>query len=395
MSGIDPMLPAPDDRFETVNDGLSASPPPAYPPLPAMPARSVTRPFPLHPNFWWAILWCIGMLLFTQVPGGILSVILIFVAMFLFPQAVRMDDLKNMGSMMQNPITLICFGVGIVAAHALMIVFSLLLLRIIAGRDWPRQVALRRPSWIHVGLVVAAWPAFSFLANGILYFITQYLGVKSFLFGKDNPAEGLEQGFTGPALLPAIFVIAVMPAFSEELWCRAFLGRGLVGRHGVVFGVLGTSFLFGLIHIDPAQGLMAMMMGILLHYAYLTTRSLLIPMLMHFLNNALAIIAPNIPGLAGLDKNPGAPALALYTGAAVLLAAVCWALYQSRARLVSDGSGPAWQPRYPGVFCPPPGSGTRIETPGLSGVSLALVVAGLAAFATGFVMTMQAIERMG
>ncbi len=175
MSSIDP-VPEPDDHIQAHSDALSSSPPPlvppegpgmssAYPPSPA--AERVARPFPLHPNFWWAILWCIGLLLFTQIPGGIVALVLIFASMILFPGKIRQEDIRNTASMLQNPVSLACFGVGIFVAHALIIDLSLLVLRIIAGRDWMRQVALRRPSWTHVGLIILVWPAFSFLANGV------------------------------------------------------------------------------------------------------------------------------------------------------------------------------------------------------------------------------------
>jgi membrane protease YdiL (CAAX protease family) len=400
MSGIDP-VPQPDDHIVASSDALSSAPPPLVPSgEPALPsgqaalpeaAAWINRPFPLHPNFGWAILWCIGLLLFTQVPGGVVAVVMIFVSMFLFPQSIRQEDLRDTASILRNPIGLASFGVGIAVAHLLIIGLSLLVLRIIAGRDWSRQVALRRASWSHVGLIILVWPAFSFLANGVGYVIQHYLHVPSFFFQKGGGGDTLEQVLTGWALPPAVLLIAVMPAIGEELWCRAFLGRGLVGKHGFVLGVLCTSFLFGAIHVDPAQGLVAIVMGIGLHYFYLTTRSLLIPMLMHFLNNALAVILPSFPIVArlGQDQNQGERSLALYTGGAVLLFAVCWALYQSRPRLISEDAASAWCPPYPGVALPPPGSGTRLEATPLSQVSLALVAAGLAAFCVGLAMTMQ------
>jgi hypothetical protein len=51
-----------------------------------------------------------------------------------------------------------------------------------------------------------------------------------------------------------------------------------------------------------------------------------------------------------------------------------------------------WQPPYPGVALPPPGSGTHLETPPLSRMSVTLLVAGLAAFVAGLVMTLQRIN---
>src|SRR5262249_5460877 len=89
----------------------------------------------------------------------------------------------------------------------------------------------------------------------------------------------------------AMLIIAVTPAFSEEFWCRAFLGRGLVGRHGLFMGIAWTSLFFGAIHVFPQQAAMAVIMGAVLHSAYVASRSLLIPMLMHYLNNSLSVFS--------------------------------------------------------------------------------------------------------
>src|SRR5262249_17275725 len=110
--------------------------------------------------------------------------------------------------------------------------------------------------------------------------------------------EELEKMFSGWPLPLAVLLIGAMPGLSEELWCRAYLGRGLGGQRGYVLGVLQTSLLFGLIHGDPCQGTMALLMGVMLHYVYLMTRSLLAPMLLHFLNNSLAVTLSRLPELA-------------------------------------------------------------------------------------------------
>jgi hypothetical protein len=172
----------------------------------------------------------------------------------------------------------------------------------------------------------------------------------------------------------AVLVIGVGPGIGEELWCRGFLGRGLVGTHGVLLGVLASSFFFGLIHLDPCQGTMAMLMGLWLHFVYLTTRSLWLPMLLHFLNNSFAVVAPRIPQLETFDAKPSDIPLFVYLAGALLLAAVAYGLYRSRARLEAEGAEPilSWRPAYPGVEYPPSDSGRHVIHPPISLPAFAL-----------------------
>jgi len=185
----------------------------------------------------------------------------------------------------------------------------------------------------------------------------------------------LVSGFQQAPWWAAVLVVAGCPMFSEEFWCRAFLGRGLVGRHGYVMGIIWTSLFFGAIHGIPQQAAMAAVLGLVLHSAYLASRSLLIPMLMHFLNNSLAVTAgkvlsaPFTEKLNAVETQPELIPVVWFVAAGLLAAAVLWAFYSSRGRLVrTDGSGESpWQPPFAGVAHPPPGSGTEVvySWPGL------------------------------
>src|SRR5205085_9678359 len=87
-----------------------------------------------------------------------------------------------------------------------------------------------------------------------------------------------------------VLVMAVLPALGEELIFRGLIGRGLLARWGVVAGVLWTSVLFGLVHLNPAQAIAVIPIGVILHFVYLTTGSFWAPVLLHFLNNAFAAV---------------------------------------------------------------------------------------------------------
>jgi membrane protease YdiL (CAAX protease family) len=419
---------------------------------------SVAWKMPLHPNFWWSLLWCVAMLLMTQVLGGIVAIVVVAVAM-VFTSQGGAPPLGDPSQLMDLPIFQVAIGLGLGIAHVLMIFFSLVILRIVAGRDWHREVAVRRPSLAHVGLVLIGVPAFIILANGSYFVVQEVLEFPSFtdlagtvaflgaivaslvvmgfftlfvslVWGFDwatqvekaiprfgaiflavlgvglfvgltsglyklfvnvtvfigvprfgnSDMTGMMQAINSWPLAIAVFLIAVMPGFSEELWCRAYLGRGLVGKHGYFWGVLLTSFLFGLIHIDPRQGTMAMVLGVVLHYVYLMTRSLWVPILLHFVNNALAVILSRIPTVSTIENSPGDLPVGVFISAAFLLLAVCWALYESRARLVMPEGVPHWKPEYPGVACPPAGDPTIVATPLPSLVSVLSVVVALGGF---------------
>jgi membrane protease YdiL (CAAX protease family) len=171
----------------------------------------------------------------------------------------------------------------------------------------------------------------------------------------------------------------LLPGIAEEVWCRGFLGRGLVGRYGYVGGVLLTSFFFGVMHIDPPHATAAFFMGICLHGAYLASRSLWIPMLLHFLNNSVSALCATAWKGTALGRAIDEPPTVLYPAALLLGLAVSFAFYRGRDRLVTPPGVEQWRPAFPGVEGPPPDSGTRLQSgwPGsasLAGVAIALVL---------------------
>jgi Type II CAAX prenyl endopeptidase Rce1-like len=136
-------------------------------------------------------------------------------------------------------------------------------------------------------------------------------------------------------------VIAVAPAVAEELIFRGLIGRGLIGRWGVVWGVLTTSVLFGAMHVNPAQGVAVIPLGMAMHFAYLTTRSFWAPMLLHLLNNAFAAVmlkyGDEFQIARALDNTAGAP-LPLLAVSAAMLVPIGLMLWQTRVRLtLADG----------------------------------------------------------
>ncbi len=85
-----------------------------------------------------------------------------------------------------------------------------------------------------------------------------------------------------------LIIMAVFPAVLEELVFRYGVLRALRPQ-GDGFAVVVSSVLFGLMHGNIRQIPFALMVGLALGYLYIATNRLWIPMLVHFINNALSV----------------------------------------------------------------------------------------------------------
>jgi hypothetical protein len=105
-----------------------------------------------------------------------------------------------------------------------------------------------------------------------------------------------------------------------------------------------------------------MFLGVFLHLSYLASRSLVVPMMLHVLNNSISISAPHICALGFLNTPATEIPWYCYAAAALSLATVAWAFFVTRCRLIPDVETNqfAWRPAFPGVESPPLWSATRV-----------------------------------
>ena len=86
----------------------------------------------------------------------------------------------------------------------------------------------------------------------------------------------------------ALFIMAVMPAFGEEILLRGFTFHGTSTR-SVWFGILISSALFSLMHANPVQTVHQFGLGVVLAIVVASTGSLWGAVIIHFLNNFIAL----------------------------------------------------------------------------------------------------------
>lgn len=100
----------------------------------------------------------------------------------------------------------------------------------------------------------------------------------------------LEGGF---GLAFNIAMLAVVPAFCEELLFRGYVQRQFERGTGAAVGVLCSGIIFGLYHLRLSQVLPLSALGIYLAYLAWRTGSLWPAVLVHFANNAFSVVAAN------------------------------------------------------------------------------------------------------
>ena len=83
--------------------------------------------------------------------------------------------------------------------------------------------------------------------------------------------------------------VAITPALFEEVFFRGFLQRRAERSMGIVGGILLSGILFGLFHLRLTQALPLAILGCYMAYVAWRTGSLMIPVVVHFLNNGLTL----------------------------------------------------------------------------------------------------------
>lgn len=94
---------------------------------------------------------------------------------------------------------------------------------------------------------------------------------------------------SGSDLALTLVFVALIPAIAEEYLFRGNIARGLA-KNGYFFAVFVSSALFALMHGNPLQLVHQFIIGVACAVLYFSTRSLIPSILLHFLNNAIALV---------------------------------------------------------------------------------------------------------
>lgn len=195
----------------------------------------------------------------------------------------------------------------------------------------PGETPPWRMAWIFLPLLVLS------IGLGWLWDLFLYQVMPNYLEGKYAMIN--ETPFMDPntsvlnTAITFLGAVIVAPLVEEILFRGVILERG--SRHwGLGAAVLISSFLFGMLHFDP---LGSTLFGVLMCLVYLQSSSLLVPILVHALNN-LAVMGMTVfwPASLSFFDTPEQLYSQAWFGVASLAAGGAWAgwfLWQRRGQL--------------------------------------------------------------
>lgn len=151
---------------------------------------------------------------------------------------------------------------------------------------WLRHRA-KRGSGIHLGLGRMNFPI---ILWGVVLMVAADIVIEPLL--ELFPPEAYNSvkatvGLGGWAILSTVVAAPIL----EEILFRGLIFESCSERFGRGVALLISALLFGLVHVVPVQMISAFVMGLILGYVYLRTRSLASVIVLHAINNAIAYVS--------------------------------------------------------------------------------------------------------
>ncbi len=286
---------------------------------------------PLTQLLFVALLVVIGFFVFFAI--GLVSSIILF--------PINFSDLLN-GLDFEDPgMVPVLKNLQIWQSIGIFVIPSLIVAWLASQKPWEflglaGQTLLRPSLWVILILIVSM-PAMNQLIiwNESMSMPGFLSGVEEWMKEREEIAAGLTNSFLLPGnfagFLVNILMIAIIPAFGEELFFRGILQK-LFGRwfNSTHMAIILTSILFSALHFQFYGFLPRLVLGLIFGYLYLWSGNLWYPIIAHLFNNLLPVTAFYFYGEEAVEKSleqigTGQMSWILILGSLILAA---FALYQ-------------------------------------------------------------------
>lgn len=180
-----------------------------------------------------------------------------------------------------------------------------------------RAIRVKFPKWKELGMFTLGMIILTPLLQSYMYLQTYLIdwaannssimeSVKSVLDEFDKMLESSYADLLQPSnILEGVLifvVVAIVPSLCEEVFFRGYVQRCFEIKYKTFYGALITAVFFGLYHFNPYGLLPLIALGFYFGFAAYKSDSLLVPMVLHFLNNFVSFIAFLIIGSEELQK---------------------------------------------------------------------------------------------
>ena len=152
---------------------------------------------------------------------------------------------------------------------------------------------IKKPRWNHLlGLAV--------LYYGGIYAVSVITYLTGFLFPEQMLAtmDGMNAYMDSVPFLLGFIIVAVLPPLCEESLHRGFIMYSFSSMKNTAWKLILMGIIFGVFHLELYRFFITAASGVLLAYLMHETENLLIPMLYHFVNNAISFFS------SGMQSTP-------------------------------------------------------------------------------------------
>ncbi len=172
----------------------------------------------------------------------------------------------------------------------------------LAGKSISGYLSMKvRPAFVStitgMAVIIAILPFIHWVAgiNEMMSLPEWLSGMEGWMRRSEEQAKELTELFlatsTPGGLVLNLFMIAVLPAIGEELLFRGVMLRLFrEWTKNPHIAVLVSAFLFSALHLQFYGFLPRFLLGIVLGYLFVWTRSIWVPVLVHFINNGIAVV---------------------------------------------------------------------------------------------------------
>jgi hypothetical protein len=243
--------------------------------------------------------------------GLTLSLILVAVGIFIFDSNLTVLE-KPAGTLINNDLGFLRYLL-IIQDISLLIIPSIIILVMMKPEHSAGFPGIKKPRFKEVGLVIiltfCIFPVTSFTGqiNSAMHLPDWLTGVEKWMIEKEDKANYLINlimtADTFGIMILNLLIVAALPAIGEELIFRGVFQKIFynIFKSGHL-AIWITAFIFSTLHFQFFGFVPRFILGLVFGYLFFWSGTLWLPVISHFVNNAVPVILAYIEGLEKLSR---------------------------------------------------------------------------------------------